>query len=559
MEVSAPTRAQQASDRNRQWARTQRIHRRSLSSTTTRSNRTASDVSLHTPALELPSPFDSDIHVVDTGGLGWTLHVLIDPDMEAMRDWVAEARENRPPPAEAHVEASTSLSPAERSRQRTPSSPWSPSSHTHAPYSQPDTPIADVEIRLVEPTPVPSRVGSLGGSIGATGLLNAAAVPPQLPEEEEEEEYEDEDGPPGPSVSHLPDPVSPASGSRSHSNPHSPRRKGKGKFFVQSSPSKGSGSDSSRPSTVEPEVTNFTKDNLPRPPVEPRRSSGSSSGGLKLKQKKRPQRLTVDEDVNGNRNVSLSNMRGKFQREKRRVASEIKQRDEAAAHGEESGWEDDEEEEEQEGEWSDEDEDEAEEGSKENRPPATPPPRRTSSSTSAALKAQRRTSSRSDIGDLTEALGLGRNTKRRSRDAGTPKSPKLIPPPAPTPLRRMPKKARQQEMAARKKIEEDLDNQRKREMFAKQAIFGSVPKEGLLSGLMRSGGSMVNLVSVTAVCCGKPTFAVPVLICRALQMTLCHRSNPLPRTTTSHISLDPPADRLCSEASRTPHCPSKAR
>ena len=38
--------------------------------------------------------------------------------------------------------------------------------------SVPDTPVANVEIRLVEPTPVPSRVGSLGGSMATSNLLS---------------------------------------------------------------------------------------------------------------------------------------------------------------------------------------------------------------------------------------------------------------------------------------------------------------------------------------------------------------------------------------------------
>ena len=120
--------------------------------------------------------------------------------------------------------------------------------------SVPDTPIANLEIRLVEPTPVPSRVGSLGGSISVSGLLNVSARPPRLTEEPEAEEVVDEEA----SDDDAEDEAQADEGQSSdalriRSKPKSTSRGGKkkGKFFVHSSPSKGSGSDSATsPSTM---------------------------------------------------------------------------------------------------------------------------------------------------------------------------------------------------------------------------------------------------------------------------------------------------------------------
>lgn len=71
-------------------------------------------------------------------------------------------------------------------------------------------------------------------------------------------------------------------------------------------------------------------------------------------------------------------------------------------------------------------------------------------------------------------------------------SPKEAPPPpAPTPLRKMSKRQREQAEAERARIEAELEAQRKREMFAKQAIFGQ--QSGLLKQELQRGGSMVDL------------------------------------------------------------------
>ena len=47
---------------------------------------------------------------------------------------------------------------------------------------------------------------------------------------------------------------------------------------------------------------------------------------------------------------------------------------------------------------------------------------------------------------------------------------------------------------AKAKAKEQDEAQKKREMFAKQQIFGKGPSPGLLSGMLRTGGSMVDLV-----------------------------------------------------------------
>ena len=50
---------------------------------------------------------------------------------------------------------------------------------------------------------------------------------------------------------------------------------------------------------------------------------------------------------------------------------------------------------------------------------------------------------------------------------------------------------------AKGKVKEQDEAQKKREMFAKQQIFGKGPSPGLLSGIFRTGGSMVDLVGHT--------------------------------------------------------------
>ena len=206
--------------------------------------------------------------------------------------------------------------------------------------------------------------------------------------------------------------------------------KAKGKFFVQSSPSRASVSDSSAITSVSPVNVKTQHSPIDQPsPAKPapslslspqppqqqqiamRRSSGSSTGASKKK-----------------RHVSLSTMKGKFHAEKRKAAAALEAKE---AREEDGGWEDDEEDLD---EWSDDEVD---------------------------------------------------------RSSMTAASPKEIPPPAPTPLVRMSKKQREAAKAERAQIEAELEAQRKREMFAKQQIFGQ--PRGLLSQALQRGGSLVDL------------------------------------------------------------------
>jgi hypothetical protein len=122
-------------------------------------------------------------------------------------------------------------------------------------------------------------------------------------------------------------------------------------------------------------------------------------------------------------------------------------------------------------------------------PPAATAMRRTSSSKSAKnLNTRNRSSSQLDLTAL-----LARPSGRRGHASNGPP-----PPPAPTPLRDMSRKQRLAAQEERRKIEAELEAQKKREMFAKQHIFGAKPaqSEGLLSGIFKKGGSMVDLVSL---------------------------------------------------------------
>jgi hypothetical protein len=128
------------------------------------------------------------------------------------------------------------------------------------------------------------------------------------------------------------------------------------------------------------------------------------------------------------RHVSLSTMKGKYHAEKRKAAAALEAKE---AREEDGGWEDDEE-------------------------------------------------------DLDEW-----SNDEADRSSLTAASPKEIPPPAPTPLVRMSKKQREAAKAERAQIEAELEAQRKREMFAKQQIFGQ--PRGLLSQALQRGGSLVDL------------------------------------------------------------------
>lgn len=338
---------------------------------------------------------------------------------DGFKDWIAEAKED------------LELRPRGTPNLQRPT--------IHVPSSPP----SHLEIRLVEPTPVPSRVGSLGGSMNPTpnGYLNStgtqAARAPSL-DEVEEQEISSGDisaSPQKKTINNKGKGKATGTGTgNGHGNGGGNRGgKGKGKFFVQSSPSRASVSDSSVVTSASLNVTQQSPANqqsvadqqspAKQPPLSPqqnqqqiamRRSSGSSTGAAKKK-----------------RHVSLSTMKGKYHAEKRKAAAALEAKE---AREEDGGWEDDEEDLD---EWSDDEE---------------------KSSLTAA-------------------------------------SPKEIPPPAPTPLVRMSKKQREAAKAERAQIEAELDAQRKREMFAKQQIFGQ-PK-GLLSQALQRGGSLVDLQSAT--------------------------------------------------------------
>ncbi|KAL7424038.1 hypothetical protein Q5752_001623 [Cryptotrichosporon argae] len=386
------------------------------------------------------------------------------------RDWVEDAK-RRLPPMSASPATSHSLAPPETPIAAPPV------------LSVPDTPVADVEIRLVEPTPVPSRVGSLGGSSGASGLLARAGAQPKLPEEDEEQLHD------APSFE-----VS--SSSSAHGTPasrlRSPRKR-LNRFFIQSSGTKHSGSESSQPSPVSIlaavlDLPMATPESGPsRPAVQAvsprkadptdaspdRRSSAGSSSAVMMRKK------DADGQPAKQRHVSIATMRGRFAGEKARAAEAINKRNgdskskDKEIDGEGQGssdWEDDEDEDEDEG-WEDEDFPEKSKGS-----------------------ALRRTSSRS-ARSANSGLDL---TRQISSASGGPSLKKVSlneknKAPQPPPAKPMSKKERTAEKA---RLDAERDAQRKREMFAKQQIFGNQVKqssEGLLSNIFRSGKSMVDL------------------------------------------------------------------
>jgi hypothetical protein len=330
---------------------------------------------------------------------------------DGFKDWVAEAKDHR----DHHHESLHT--PHRPPRIQIPSDESINAVPTDKTGTEPGSPISNLEIRLVEPTPVPSRVGSLGTSLNpgygpgqghylmSNGHGNGPQVPPALDEVDELETTSNPDSPGD---------ISPKK-----------QRSKRGKFFVQASPTKASVSDSSpvAPTAAplppaSPQASTSRQPNLPTPSAnanQNRRSSGSSAGASKKK-----------------RHVSLSTMKGKFHAEKRRAAAAMEAKE---AREEDGGWED---EDEDLDEWSD---DEAEQAS------------------------------------MTA-------------------SPEQIPPPAPTPLVRMSKKQREAAAIERAKIEAELDAQRKREMFAKQAIFGQ--PQGLLSQALQRGGSLVDLAAAGA-------------------------------------------------------------
>ncbi|TYJ55393.1 hypothetical protein B9479_003896 [Cryptococcus floricola] len=444
---------------------------------------------------------------------GAALLLLVEKDEGNFKDWVEDAKRGIPcsPPLPTFA---------------VPETP------------QRSSPENGVQIHLVEPTPVPSRAGSLGGN-SIIPSMSGRDVPPALKEDVEEEEE--------------------AAKTSAHENVHrvriapidterargvSPRKKGK--FFFQSSPSKGSGSDSATsphnsskhesppPSTMAPPAP-FTRGH-------PRRKSSGDSSAIMAVAKKSPATK---------RHVSLTTMRGKFQAEKRKAAEAIAQKHDEKAGNEESGWEDEESdwedegeeaekqaeeagdeeeqaEEDDDGDWSDEEEgdedkevaqddapeepegeddedwsDEDGDGAKSEQDISEPQPasqlkspvRKVLSPIKKSPSPQRpstrdpnrrRSNSRPRPGLATitqsQSEAGSDSLKRRTSWHGdrSNTAPNLAmsrqppPVPAPAPVPKLSKKERQAAAAERAKVEARLDAQRKREMFAKQNVLGGM-------------------------------------------------------------------------------------
>lgn len=204
-------------------------------------------------------------------------------------------------------------------------------------------------------------------------------------------------------------------------------------------------------------------------------------------------------------------MRGKFHAEKRKVAENMAKKQEEDVEEEESGWEDedlveedDENEPEDDENWSDEEEGEeiAEDEPEEEEPLPVPSPPderdRKHRDPNRRRSSSRPRPGRGSVSQPNIGAALSRRVSwhgDRSREHLTMTRP-IPPPPAPTPLQKMSKKERQAAAAERAKIEARLEAQRKREMFAKQQIFGTRPSSGLLASALQRGASMVNLVSI---------------------------------------------------------------
>ncbi|KAL1406881.1 hypothetical protein Q8F55_006290 [Vanrija albida] len=401
--------------------------RRSSSSTT------ASSASLHTPSDHSTTIPRS--RSFERRSFTGALKLLIEEN--SFKDWVEAAKRN-PPPAEPKATST----PRSSSLNGTPAPRPS--------LALPDTPIADVEIRLVEPTPVPSRVGSLGGTGSQINSIVKPSVASFLPEGIHEE------------------PEAEARNSATTSTPMPPRRKQQNRFFIQTSPGKVSGSDSSLPSSApqaaEPEPA-------PPPPAPTGisvsshgRSSGDSSSAIVIRPPARKER----------RHVTMANMRGRFAGEKARAAEAIAARNKKDSSDDEE-WEDEDGSDVDEEDVDEEQVDGDDDGEWEDDDPST-----------------------------AEPSPAPTHLKHKSRASRVTLPPP--PPPAPTPP-----KTKRERAAEKARIEAEKDAQRKREMFAKQQIFGA-PKaaqgEGLLTRTFRSGKSMIDLTQIEEDDTGAPSAAL---------------------------------------------------
>jgi hypothetical protein len=161
----------------------------------------------------------------------------------------------------------------------------------------------------------------------ANGLLHSTSTAAQIPHALDEVEEQD-------SSHQSSEGLSPKKQKATLKGKGKGKALGKGKFFVQSSPSRASVSDNSPINPAPIEQGNSADINSPSPAqverqptlqqhqqqLALRRSSGSSNGASKKK-----------------RQISLSTMKGKFQAEKRKAAAAIEARE---AREEDGGWED---------------------------------------------------------------------------------------------------------------------------------------------------------------------------------------------------------------------------
>lgn len=316
----------------RHWGRPQRRRRSS-------SIDTASSASVHTP--QEPGPIRDKS--AERRSFAGTLKLLVEDD-SSFKDWVGTAKNQQQQSSHSLSHShSTSDSHTPTDPQQTPHPhqlgltlpPETPISGSfqsqHSPHAAGAlTPVPDLEIRLVEPTPVPSRVGSLGGVASDRTTATRAATQPQVAGVEEEEAARAADG---------------------QKQPRTRKAKG-GAFFIQSSPGKASESDSpkSQPSPVVAPVTSKTAPPGGPAPSRPTPPSGESesSNAIVMNKKKDPRRA-----------ISMATMHGRFQGEKRRAAQAIAARNAeddsttAAEDDNDDEWEDDDDEDDDDG-WEDE-------------------------------------------------------------------------------------------------------------------------------------------------------------------------------------------------------------
>lgn len=336
---------------SRHWGRPQRRRRSS-------SIDTASSASVHTP--QEPGPIRDKS--AEGRSFAGTLKLLVEDD-SSFKDWVGDAKRQErrfsdslsrpqshsttdsdaPAVEDATRRASTQLGAA--LPPHTPIAGSFQSQHSSNNTAGAITPVPDLEIRLVEPTPVPSRVGSLGGVASErTPATRAAATQPQVAGVEEEEAA--------------------ARAAEGQKQTQRGRKAKGGGFFIQSSPGKASESESpkSQPSPVVGPTTTVAK------PPSSSTSKGAAAAAAQLGGPSRPtppsgesesSAVVMNRKKSPRRAVSMATMHGRFQGEKRRAAQAIAARNAdddsttAAEDDNDDEWEDDDDEDDDDG-WEDE-------------------------------------------------------------------------------------------------------------------------------------------------------------------------------------------------------------